>query len=184
MNGNDPVGERARLGRWMIFAMWVGALALLTLGFGRWLDLDHNPNGDLDSRNGGPPGEVVLVRNRAGHYVASGAINGQPVVFMVDTGSTDVSVPEALAGRLGLRRGAPLSMETAGGVVMPMISPGFTDSRIYRQHGVPAIGYTPALLTMDELGGIHGNDERISTQNLRLGTRLLLDTVRRAAGQP
>jgi len=117
MNGDDPVGERARLGRWMIFAMWVGALALLTLGFGRWLDLDHNPNGDLDSRNGAPPGEVVLVRNRAGHYVASGAINGQPVVFMVDTGSTDVSVPEVLAGRLGLRRGAPLSMETAGGVV-------------------------------------------------------------------
>ena len=72
--------------------------------------------------------------------------------------------------------------ETNGGVVMPMISPGFTDSRIYRRHGVPAVGYTPVLLTTEEVGGVHGHDERISTRNLRLGTQLLLDTVRRAAG--
>lgn len=72
--------------------------------------------------------------------------------------------------------------ETNGGVVMPMISPGFTDSRIYRRHGVPAVGFTPVLLTTEQVGGVHGHDERISTRNLRLGTQLLLDTVRRAAG--
>jgi acetylornithine deacetylase/succinyl-diaminopimelate desuccinylase-like protein len=76
---------------------------------------------------------------------------------------------------------ATIAAETEGGVVMPMISPGFTDSRIYRRHGVPAIGYTPVLLTTDEVSTVHGHDERISTANLRLGTRLLLDTVRRAA---
>jgi len=79
---------------------------------------------------------------------------------------------------------ATIRHESAGGVVMPMVSPGFTDSRIYRAHGVPAIGYTPVLLTTDEVGGVHGHDERISTANLRLGTQLLLDTVRRAAGTP
>jgi acetylornithine deacetylase/succinyl-diaminopimelate desuccinylase-like protein len=67
---------------------------------------------------------------------------------------------------------------------MPMISPGFTDSRIYRRHGVPAIGYTPVLITTEEVATVHGHDERISTANLKLGTRLLLDTVRRAAGLP
>ena len=36
----------------------------------------------------------------------------------------------------------------------------------------------------EEVGGVHGHDERISTANLRLGTQLLLDTVRRAAGNP
>lgn len=76
---------------------------------------------------------------------------------------------------------ATLAAETDGGVVMPMISPGFTDSRIYRRHGVPAIGYTPVLISTEEVGTVHGHDERISTANLRLGTRLLLDTVRRAA---
>jgi acetylornithine deacetylase/succinyl-diaminopimelate desuccinylase-like protein len=79
---------------------------------------------------------------------------------------------------------ATIRHETDGGVVMPMMSPGFTDSRIFRARGVPAIGYTPVLLTTDEVGGVHGHDERISTANLRLGTRLLLDTVRRAAGAP
>jgi acetylornithine deacetylase/succinyl-diaminopimelate desuccinylase-like protein len=79
---------------------------------------------------------------------------------------------------------ATIRHETNGGVVMPMISPAFTDSRIYRRYGVPAIGYTPVLLTTEELGGVHGHDERVSTQNLRLGTQLLLDTVRRAAGSP
>jgi acetylornithine deacetylase/succinyl-diaminopimelate desuccinylase-like protein len=79
---------------------------------------------------------------------------------------------------------ATIRHETGGGVVMPMISPGFTDSRIYRKHGVPAVGYTPVLLTTEEVGGVHGHDERISTANLRLGTQLLLDTVRRAAGTP
>ncbi|MDJ0786237.1 MAG: M20/M25/M40 family metallo-hydrolase [Myxococcota bacterium] len=79
---------------------------------------------------------------------------------------------------------ATIRHETAGGVVMPMISPGFTDSRIYRRHGVPAIGFTPVLLTTEEVGGVHGHDERISTANLRLGTQLLMDTVRRAAGTP
>ncbi len=79
---------------------------------------------------------------------------------------------------------ATIRHETDGGVVMPIGCPGFTDSRIYRRHGVPSIGYTPVLLTQDELGGVHGHDERLSTANLRLGTRLLLDTVRRIAGNP
>jgi acetylornithine deacetylase/succinyl-diaminopimelate desuccinylase-like protein len=42
----------------------------------------------------------------------------------------------------------------------------------------------PVLLTTEEVGGVHGHDERISIANLRLGTQLLLDTVRRAAGTP
>lgn len=76
---------------------------------------------------------------------------------------------------------ATIAAETRDGVVMPMISPGFTDSRVYRRHGVPAIGYTPVLISTEEVGTVHGHDERISTANLALGTRLLLDTVRRAA---
>ncbi len=79
---------------------------------------------------------------------------------------------------------ATLRHESPGAVVLPMMSPGFTDSRIYRERGVPAVGFVPVLLTTDELSGVHGHDERISTANLRLGTQLLLDTVRRAAGAP
>ena len=60
---------------------------------------------------------MVLKRNRAGHYVASGRINGEPVVFLVDTGATDVALPLSLAHRLGLTLGAERVSKTANGNV-------------------------------------------------------------------
>ena len=86
-------------------------------------------------------------------------------------------VPAELLGHIE----ATLSAESPGAVLLPMMSPGFTDSRIYREHGVPALGFVPVLLSTEALGTVHGHDERISSANLRLGTRLLLDTVRRIA---
>ncbi len=58
---------------------------------------------------------MQLAGNRQGHFVASGHINGRPVQFMLDTGATDVSVPADLAERLGLERGAPVTLSTANG---------------------------------------------------------------------
>ena len=97
----------SRIGRAMLFAAWVVGLALLVLLFQRFMDWGENPNPDLalnlDSQG---RAQVVLARNRAGHYVASGRINGEPVVFMIDTGATDVALPLDLARRLDLRLGA------------------------------------------------------------------------------
>jgi len=44
-----------------------------------------------------------------------GAINGQVVHFMLDTGATDVAIPEALAHELSLERGSPVLLSTANG---------------------------------------------------------------------
>jgi aspartyl protease family protein len=60
-------------------------------------------------------GEVLLKRNRAGHFVASGAINGVPVNFLVDTGATQIAIPMALAQRLGLKLGPSVGVHTAAG---------------------------------------------------------------------
>lgn len=48
-----------------------------------------------------------------------GYINGEPVRFIVDTGASEVVVPQALAARLGLdfTRGELARYETAGGMV-------------------------------------------------------------------
>ena len=59
--------------------------------------------------------EVVLQRNRDGHYLATGQINGQNVEFLLDTGASDVSVPQPLAMRLGLKRGQAAIYSTANG---------------------------------------------------------------------
>lgn len=63
--------------------------------------------------------------------------------------------------------------------LMPLLTPGFTDSHAFRAAGGQAYGFTPALLTREELATIHGHNERISQANLKLGTEVLFETVRR-----
>lgn len=112
-----------KLGMGMVIAMWVVLLVLLTAYFSNWQEQQFNPNQTLHniSRADGV-NEVVLKRNRYGHYVASGAINDVPVVFMLDTGATDISIPQAIADRIGLERGAPVYYQTANGTVRAYIT--------------------------------------------------------------
>ena len=107
-----------RVGRFMLFVAWIALLSILAIFFHRFISDQENPNRDVDvalDAAGGP--QVMLARNRAGHYVASGRINGEPVVFLVDTGATDVALPLAVARRLGLQLGAERLSKTANGNV-------------------------------------------------------------------
>jgi len=100
----------------MLVAMWLLVLGLLTYGFSTWLDHAHNPNRRAESLVAADGSrEVVLQRNRYGHYVTSGTINGQPVTFMLDTGASDISIPAGIASRLGLKRGPEMTYQTAAG---------------------------------------------------------------------
>jgi aspartyl protease family protein len=92
-------------------------LVLLTLFFNDRLDKQNNPNRQLSTAMSDGVPEVRLQRNRAGHYVATGAINGQPVEFMLDTGASDVSIPAAIADNLGLKRGRAMIYQTANGAI-------------------------------------------------------------------
>lgn len=66
-----------------------------------------------------PAQEIVLPVGLGGHYTASGAINGRPVQFMVDTGATLVAISQAEAERIGLdwRKGERGATQTANGAV-------------------------------------------------------------------
>lgn len=101
----------------MIAAAWILFLALLTWLMNGQLEKQRNPNQQLGSAVDGGATEVVLVRNRFGHYVATGTINGHEVEFMLDTGATDVSVPAELADVIGLQRGQPRQYQTANGLI-------------------------------------------------------------------
>ena len=67
-------------------------------------------------------------------------------------------------------------------VVVPSVSTGFTDSRVFRRRGIPAYGFVPILMDAADMGRAHGNDERISLGNLRLGAQILHATVRDICG--
>jgi aspartyl protease family protein len=62
---------------------------------------------------------IVLPVGSGGHFMAQGAINGQAVSFMVDTGATAVSMGVSDAERLGLnyKAGERGTANTANGVV-------------------------------------------------------------------
>jgi len=107
------------IGKAMIIAAWLLLLVLLTFFFNDLLDNQHNPNQNLQSRiDDQGIREIRLLQNRAGHYVTPGEINRQEVVFLLDTGATTISIPETVANRIGLRRGAPMRVSTANGTIV------------------------------------------------------------------
>jgi len=95
----------------MLGIAWLMLMAGGWWYFDGWLERQHNPNQTVRTEGNA----VVLERNRSGHYVASGEINGRPVTFLLDTGATDVALSSRLAQRLGLQRGAPVTLVTANG---------------------------------------------------------------------
>jgi len=114
---NKPADKAPVIGKYMIIAAWVLVLALLTLFFNDRLEHQRNPNRSLNTTTAGAMPVVQLKRNRFGHYVATGSINGQDVEFMLDTGATDVSIPADVADRLGLERGQRAVYQTANGPI-------------------------------------------------------------------
>jgi len=116
-DSKSPNPQR-KLGVGMTIAMWVVVLALMTLFFQSWQEKQYNPNQQIVLSTGDDGvRELVLQRNRYGHYVANGYINQQPVVFLLDTGASDISVPEGLAREIGLKRGSALRYQTANGMI-------------------------------------------------------------------
>lgn len=102
----------------MIWLAWLVFLGLLTWTFSAWLDHEENPNRSVVGRvTTDGLAEVRLQRNRRGHYLSAGAINGQSVTFLLDTGASDVNIPAGVAERLGLRAGAAMRARTANGSI-------------------------------------------------------------------
>jgi aspartyl protease family protein len=62
---------------------------------------------------------VTLSADSRGHFFTQGAVNGNPVRFLVDTGATSVALPASEAQRLGIdyRKGERGFTNTAGGLV-------------------------------------------------------------------
>lgn len=109
----DPTQKKFGI-RFAIIA-WLCVLFLLTLFFDEQLDKQQNPNSEVAFKVENDIPTVVLKRNRYGHYVANGFINGQPVTFMLDTGATEIAIPATIADRIGLQRHQQFSVNTANG---------------------------------------------------------------------
>jgi acetylornithine deacetylase/succinyl-diaminopimelate desuccinylase-like protein len=65
--------------------------------------------------------------------------------------------------------------------IAPSVAAGFTDSHFFRDLGIASYGYAPMVVPESDLQGIHGNNERISLENVKRGARMLLEIVERVA---
>jgi acetylornithine deacetylase/succinyl-diaminopimelate desuccinylase-like protein len=67
--------------------------------------------------------------------------------------------------------------------IVPAVSTGFTDSHFFRDRGIASYGFAPILIPEQDEAGVHGNNERLSLDNIRRGTAMVLEIVLAVAGQ-
>ncbi|MDH5370410.1 MAG: TIGR02281 family clan AA aspartic protease [Gammaproteobacteria bacterium] len=109
--------EQKRLGHKFIIAMWIAVMIMVFFLFDNLLERDYNPNQQVNIQEAGQQRVVVLKRNRYGHYVTQGEINNHPVTFLIDTGASDISIPDKIARKLKLEYGQERKYKTANGVI-------------------------------------------------------------------
>lgn len=133
----------------MLAIGWLLIIGIFWWVVDEWGRREANPNRALTV---GPAGEVVLQRNRAGHFLVDGDVNGKRVTFLLDTGATYIAIPGGIARELKLKLGPPITLQTAAG---------------------PAPGY-PTRLESVSVAGIEMRDmAAVVSEGLEPGTVLL-----------
>lgn len=61
--------------------------------------------------------------------------------------------------------------------IVPRMAAGFTDSHFFRGKGIPAYGFIPLILNAEQASGIHGDNEKVSLENLRFGSDFMQKLV-------
>jgi acetylornithine deacetylase/succinyl-diaminopimelate desuccinylase-like protein len=62
---------------------------------------------------------------------------------------------------------------------VPQVQGGFTDSHFFRDLGIVSYGYEATATPQEDWSGVHGNNERVSEENVRRGVAMTLEIVRR-----
>jgi acetylornithine deacetylase/succinyl-diaminopimelate desuccinylase-like protein len=68
-----------------------------------------------------------------------------------------------------------------GALVESVLATGFTDCHYFRERGIPCYGFLPFVLTDRDAALVHGNDERLTLDNVKSGTRLFYELVAQLA---
>jgi acetylornithine deacetylase/succinyl-diaminopimelate desuccinylase-like protein len=92
------------------------------------------------------------------------------VAFSAAVSSTDTPLYKAMVD--AIKRNFPSAS------IAPSVQTGFTDSHWFRDLGIASYGFAPFVIPEAEESGTHGNNERISIENIRKGTAMMLEIVR------
>ena len=64
---------------------------------------------------------------------------------------------------------------------VPQVLGGFTDSHFFRDLGIVSYGFEATATPHEDAGGVHGNDERVTEENVRRGVTMTLEILQRFA---
>ncbi|MDH3632258.1 MAG: TIGR02281 family clan AA aspartic protease [Gammaproteobacteria bacterium] len=146
-----------KLGMMFTAAAWILGFLLLALVFSKILERQSNPNQSISTLQTADFQEVVLIRNRNGHYKFDGEINRHKVTFLVDTGATITAIPGELQQELGLKAGPATSVSTANGLTtayltrLDQLSIGDIELFDVNASIIPGMGVDEILLGMNVL---------------------------------
>jgi len=147
-----------KISKMMVSLAWLGFLAMLAIGFDRYLGQQSNPNErpDVIYASDGSA-EVTLKQNRQGHYIADGKLNDHWAMFVLDTGATNISIPAKVAEKMNLTQGHPERTRTANGdivvyrVILDSVTLGSIELKNVAAHINPHMDGQAVLLGMSFL---------------------------------
>jgi acetylornithine deacetylase/succinyl-diaminopimelate desuccinylase-like protein len=64
---------------------------------------------------------------------------------------------------------------------VPQVQGGFTDSHFFRDLGIVSYGYSATATPAEDAGGVHGNNERVTEENVRRGVTMTVKILERFA---
>ena len=64
-----------------------------------------------------------------------------------------------------------------GSKVVPSVMTGFTDSHFFRDLDIVSYGFAPFVIPAEEGRSVHGNNERISVENMKRGTTFMIELL-------
>lgn len=113
---NGQPDEHYNIRMFFKVGFWLLLFVFAVVFFQRIIDAERNPNTSPATHYNDGAREVVLQRNRYGHYNLTGYINGHEVEFLLDTGATHISIPEHIAKKIGLPKLHEMEFKTANGI--------------------------------------------------------------------
>ena len=116
-SNNLPPDDSKTIGGWMIALLWLLLLGGGSLLANQWINGREAAKITIWSSADGSTPKMTLQANRYGQYLFTGSANGKNVDFLLDTGATEISIPETVADRLNLSRGVGYPVSTANGQI-------------------------------------------------------------------
>jgi len=123
----------------------------------QWITGREQARAPIWNESDGANAELLLKADRYGQYQIIGSANDNRVLYLLDTGASEISIPISVAERLNLRKGQGYPVSTANGEVtvystrLDEVTIGPFSMRNVRAHINPGMQGDVALLGMSFL---------------------------------